>query len=50
VKALAEATKIAKCFAVYGGAERLRDGPLTVLPVIDFMRELASGAVLPGSA
>jgi len=47
LKTLAETKKLAKCFGVYGGDDRLKDGPVLVLPVIDFMRELASGRILP---
>ncbi len=49
LKGLAEAKKVTKCFAVYGGEQRLKDGVVTVLPVIDFMRDLASGLILPRS-
>lgn len=34
------------CYAVYGGAEPLRDGPIHVLPFASFTRELAAGRVL----
>jgi predicted AAA+ superfamily ATPase len=46
LKALADSKKISKCFAVYGGKERLKDGPIAVLPVVDFMRDLVRGSIL----
>ena len=47
LKSLAETKRIAKCFGVYAGADRLKDGPVHVLPVIDFMRDLTTGRILP---
>jgi predicted AAA+ superfamily ATPase len=46
LRALTEAGKAARCFAVYGGRERLKDGGVSVLPVVDFMRELTAGSIL----
>jgi len=34
------------CLAVYCGSDRLQDGPVTVLPLQEFMRELAGGRIL----
>jgi uncharacterized protein len=36
-------------FAVYQGEHALKDGPISVLPFEDFVRELASGQILGGS-
>jgi predicted AAA+ superfamily ATPase len=47
--ALSETRAVYACFGVYDGRERLRDGPIVILPLADFMRELARGHVLPGS-
>lgn len=33
------------CFAVYCGSDRLQDGPVTVLPMREFMREIAGGGI-----
>lgn len=43
---LVEAKAVQRCFAVYGGEERLEDGPITVLPLSDFMQELAAGRII----
>lgn len=43
---LSETRKVLKCFGVYAGRERLRDGPITILPVVEFVRELSRGRVL----
>jgi predicted AAA+ superfamily ATPase len=40
------AGKLDSCFAVYGGDTRLQDGPVRVLPVREFMGELAEGNVI----
>jgi predicted AAA+ superfamily ATPase len=45
LKSLAEAKKIGSVLRC--GNDRLKDGPVHVLPVIDFMRELAAGRILP---
>ena len=37
---------LTKCFGVYCGRDRLQDGPILVLPLKEFMRELAAGGVL----
>ena len=34
-------------FGVYRGEQELRDGPLRVLPVEQFLKELAAGSILP---
>ena len=47
LKELSEAKKIQKCYAVYLGAARLKDGPIEVLPLKDMMRALVNGDVLP---
>jgi predicted AAA+ superfamily ATPase len=44
---LAEMKSVRKLFAVYGGENRLHDGAVTVLPVVEFMRELSKGNVIP---
>jgi hypothetical protein len=44
---LRAAGKITRSLAVYGGDERLRDGSVEVLPVKEFMKDLAAGRVLP---
>jgi hypothetical protein len=41
-----DAGLIARCFGVYGGSERLQDGPVCVLPIKEFMRDLAGGQIL----
>jgi predicted AAA+ superfamily ATPase len=41
-----DAGLIARCFGVYGGSERLQDGPVCVLPIKEFMRDLAEGQIL----
>jgi predicted AAA+ superfamily ATPase len=46
LRELHEARVLSACFAVYGGRERLQDGPVSVLPLREFMRELAGGLVL----
>lgn len=38
--------KLTAAFAVYGGRQRLKDRGIVVLPVAEFMRELAAGRVL----
>lgn len=48
LKTLVETKMVSKCFAVYGGDERLDDGPVAVLPVVEFMRDLAGGSILRG--
>jgi len=46
LKSLIEQEVISAGFGVYGGSVELRDGPIRVLPVIYFLRELTAGAVL----
>ncbi len=48
LKALGAERKLKRAFAVYLGAETLRDGPIEVLPVSAFLRRLADGSVLGG--
>ncbi|MBI5487569.1 MAG: ATP-binding protein [Deltaproteobacteria bacterium] len=43
---LAAATGITRCFGVYLGDLELRDGPIVVLPFVEFTRRLAAGKVL----
>jgi uncharacterized protein len=38
--------KLTAAFGVYGGRERLRERDLTILPFVDFARELTAGRVL----
>jgi predicted AAA+ superfamily ATPase len=48
-RALAELNRaqvVRACFGVYLGEHALRDGPITVLPLHEFLRELAAGRVL----
>ena len=48
-RALAElhrAKVVRACFGVYLGEHALRDGPITVLPLHEFLCELAAGRVL----
>jgi predicted AAA+ superfamily ATPase len=47
LQVLAEGKKIARCVGVYCGNDRLQHGAVRVLPVSDFMRELADGRILP---
>jgi predicted AAA+ superfamily ATPase len=44
---LAAATGISRCFGVYLGDAELRDGPIAVLPFVEFTRRLAAGKILP---
>jgi uncharacterized protein len=41
---------LSHCFGVYLGDRALQDGPVTVLPYLDFVRALAAGKVLGPSA
>ncbi len=47
LKELADARKLQKCYAVYLGTTRLKDGPIEVLPLKEMMRALVKGDVLP---
>jgi predicted AAA+ superfamily ATPase len=46
LRELHDAGLLSRCFGVYGGPERLQDGPVCVLPIKEFMRDLAGGKVL----
>jgi uncharacterized protein len=37
---------VSGCFGIYSGERRLQDGPLTVLPWSEFVRDLSAGKVL----
>jgi hypothetical protein len=37
---------IQRAFGVYLGKHELKDGPLRVLPVLDFLRKLSAGRVM----
>jgi predicted AAA+ superfamily ATPase len=37
---------LTRCFAVYTGPQRLKDGPIDVLPAAQFCRELAAGRLI----
>ena len=48
-RALAELNRaqvVRACFGVYLGEHALRDGPITVLPLHEFLRALVAGSVL----
>ncbi len=47
LKQLIHEKVIQKAWVVYLGEQRLQDGPVSVLPLVDFMKELAEGAILP---
>ncbi|MCK4305836.1 MAG: ATP-binding protein [Candidatus Eisenbacteria sp.] len=47
LKELREFGSIQKCFGVYCGSERLQDGPVTVLPIKEFMAALSRGEIIP---
>lgn len=47
LKELHEAKKLQKCYVVYLGTIRLKDGPIEVLPLKDMMRALVNSDVLP---
>jgi uncharacterized protein len=47
LKELHTATHLQKCFAVYLGPTRLKDGPIDVLPLEMLMRALHTGEILP---
>lgn len=47
--ALAESMDLDRCVALYLGRERLRHGPIDVLPFADFVAELGEGRLLPGA-
>jgi predicted AAA+ superfamily ATPase len=46
LKEMAAEQRLARCFGIYRGPHRLQDGPVTVFPVMEFMKELASGLVI----
>ena len=50
LKELRESRDVQACFGVYLGDRVLRDGPVHVLPVTEFLRELDRGNVLPKAA
>lgn len=37
---------VKKCYGIYLGAERLKDGPVHILPIKEFMRELTQGKII----
>lgn len=47
LRELKELGSIQKCFGVYCGPERLQDGPVSVLPLKEFMIALARGQIIP---
>ncbi|MBU1701922.1 MAG: DUF4143 domain-containing protein [Candidatus Eisenbacteria bacterium] len=47
LKKLKESGSLQKCFGVYCGSRRLQDGPVTILPLKQFMMALSNGDVLP---
>lgn len=47
LKELALAKAVGRCFGVYTGRERLQDGPVKVLPLAEFMKEMSQGRVIP---
>jgi predicted AAA+ superfamily ATPase len=47
LKDLKAAGVVKGCFGVYLGARKLRDGPVRVFPLMDFMRVLAKGDFFP---
>ena len=47
LRELKEIGSVQKCFAVYCGPERLQDGPVLVLPIKEFMVDLARGRIVP---
>ncbi|MEK6706646.1 MAG: ATP-binding protein [Bdellovibrionota bacterium] len=46
LKTLIEAKKINSAFGIYWGKDRLKDGPITVLPAMDFLKKLHRGEIL----
>jgi uncharacterized protein len=50
LKELHDSGTLQRCFAVYGGAQPMNDGPISVLSFSDFTRELTAGRVLTASA
>jgi predicted AAA+ superfamily ATPase len=47
LKELVATKVIGKGFGVYSGKDELKDGPIRVLPLMTFLRELAKGGILP---
>ncbi len=47
LKQLVSGNVIQKAWVVYLGTKRLQDGTITILPITDFMKELAEGNILP---
>jgi len=50
LKDLHASSAVQRCVAVYGGDHALKDGPITVLPFAEFVRELSAGRVLRAQA
>ncbi|MCK4305073.1 MAG: DUF4143 domain-containing protein [Candidatus Eisenbacteria sp.] len=46
LRELKDVGSVQKCFAVYCGQERLQDGPVLVLPIKEFMGDLARGRIV----
>lgn len=46
LRELVEQGRVGRGFVVYGGTETLREGPILILPVKEFMMRLASGDLL----
>ena len=38
--------RIQKCFGIYTGKSVLWDGPVEVLPIVDFLRKLTAGGII----
>lgn len=47
LKAFLEQKLLGSAYVVYEGSDVLKDGAVTVLPVVEFMRRLARGEVIP---
>jgi hypothetical protein len=49
LRTLQEQKTVTACYAAYLGDTRQQDGPVSVLPVHEFLNELSAGKILPGS-
>lgn len=49
LRTLQEQKTVTACYAAYLGDTRQQDGPVSVLPVYEFLNELSAGKILPGS-